>query len=238
MHSFFTRAAVISSSRSPLFQYVKNVRRPFTICAFQSCASTDLCNNTSANPKLSIQTIKQNTKMLSLDRKAMEEARLARVAAKRAAESQAPEPRPSKMIKFAEFENEGKISAVDGADAQFAPPCGLEHSKEDLTAVQKEAKNAHSSPHLDYPNGAIKKTWAFGYERKNDIKIEEVLQRRDLNTAVISSFCFDFDWLVSKFDLAATKFIFVLQARNQSEVRYYIRRDEVLIVTAATEAST
>jgi len=41
---------------------------------------------------------------------------------------------------------------------------------------------------LEYPRGAVKKTWAFGYPRENDIKIEEVLQKDKLKVAVLSAF--------------------------------------------------
>lgn len=47
---------------------------------------------------------------------------------------------------------------------------------------------------IQYPDGIIKKTWAFGYDREgDDIKIEEVLQKCDLQLAVLSSFQIDAD---------------------------------------------
>jgi hypothetical protein len=45
---------------------------------------------------------------------------------------------------------------------------------------------------IQYPNGVVKKTWAFGYDRQgDDIKIEEVLQKSDLELAVLSAFQLD-----------------------------------------------
>lgn len=47
---------------------------------------------------------------------------------------------------------------------------------------------------IHYPDGIVKKTWALGYDRKgDDIKIEEVLQKSDLELAVLSSFQIDAD---------------------------------------------
>jgi len=47
--------------------------------------------------------------------------------------------------------------------------------------------------------GKVKKTWAFGHQRTvDDIKLEEVLQRDDLTLAVLSSFQWDVTWLLTK----------------------------------------
>lgn len=78
-----------------------------------------------------------------------------------------------------------------------------------------------ASTGIQYPRGVIKKTWVLGYPRTGtDIKIEEVLQKNTLKTAVISSFVWDFDWLASKLN-PGTSFIIVLQARNAEERAMY-----------------
>jgi hypothetical protein len=70
---------------------------------------------------------------------------------------------------------------------------------------------------LLYPQGVVKKTWAFGHERNGkDIKLEEVLESQTLKTAVISAFQWDTDWLFSKINVQQTKCIFVMQAKEQS----------------------
>lgn len=68
----------------------------------------------------------------------------------------------------------------------------------------------------------MKKTWAFGYAREDDIKIEEVLQTNDLELAVLSSFQLDADWVMSKINISKTKLIWVLQAKTEAEVRVTI----------------
>ncbi|KAE9374473.1 phospholipase D/nuclease [Stipitochalara longipes BDJ] len=72
---------------------------------------------------------------------------------------------------------------------------------------------------LQYPDGIVKKTWAFGYDRNgDDIKIEEVLQKNDLEVAVLSSFQVDADWVISKLD-EKTKVVWVLQAKDNAQKR-------------------
>lgn len=74
-------------------------------------------------------------------------------------------------------------------------------------------------PGLHFPDGVVKKTWAQGYPRDNDIKIEEVLQKNDLEMAVLSAFQWDADWILGKLDMVKTRLICVMQAKTEEEVR-------------------
>ncbi|KAI9810981.1 MAG: hypothetical protein M1827_005712 [Pycnora praestabilis] len=86
-------------------------------------------------------------------------------------------------------------------------------------------------PSLEYPKGATKKTWAFGQPRDEDIKIEEVLRRRDLDIAVLSSFQWDVEWLLQKLDIPRTKLILVMQAKDEeTKIQYHFLR---LVVPSA-----
>ena len=105
---------------------------------------------------------------LGIDRKKMEQERLAR---KRKVSISPPPPR--KILK-----------ASPGVSIQ-APDLQLDLSKQ-------------LGPSM-FPRGTVKKTWAFGYPRMaDDIKLEEVVQRQDLNLAVLSSFQWDVEWLLAK----------------------------------------
>jgi len=75
-----------------------------------------------------------------------------------------------------------------------------------------------SSSVLQYPAGTLKRTWAYGHPRASDIKIEEVLQKNTLNTAIISSWQWDFDWLMTKFVPGKTKFVFAMEVKDDAEV--------------------
>lgn len=74
------------------------------------------------------------------------------------------------------------------------------------------------APGVQYPHGVVKQTWAFGFPRSGDIKIEEVLQKTDLDLAVLSSFQWDQEWILSKLNMARTKLILVAQAVRGDEV--------------------
>ncbi len=132
---------------------------------------------------------------LGLDRQAMEQERLAR---KRKASISPPPPRKAM--------NESVSSKT-------------------LPSNAKRIQTVHpsTSPGPVYVDGAAKKTWAFGYERKDDIKIEEVLQRNHLSLAVLSSFQWDVEWLLDKLNIVTTQLYFVMQAKDDATKRQYER---------------
>jgi hypothetical protein len=124
--------------------------------------------------------------MLSLDRKKMEEERLARLASKR--------------------KRDGSISP---------PPM-----KRERRDVEKESPASNGTKaSLQFPEGVIKRTWSTYHPRDNDIKIEEVLQKDILKTAVFSSYLWDSDWLFTKISPAQTKMIFIKGADSEATMR-------------------
>ncbi|KAJ9638859.1 hypothetical protein H2199_006719 [Coniosporium tulheliwenetii] len=141
------------------------------------------------------------TPLNSLDRRAMEEERLARAAArmKRRA-SISPPP----------MQREPKRQHIEVIDLDAESPPKIQKT------TTHNGDNKPRSP-LQYPRGVVKKTWAFGHERSNDIKIEEVLQRADLKLAVLSAFQWDMDWLFRKIDIKITNVILVMQAKEKAD---------------------
>lgn len=119
-----------------------------------------------------------NVGFLGIDRKKMEQERLAR---KREASVSPPPAR--------------KIQKTDGtlvSHTQAAQP--IVNTKPRPSAIANMSKGK-----LMFPRGVVKKTWAFGHPRTaDDIKIEEVLQSNDLSLAVLSSFQWDVAWLLAK----------------------------------------
>ncbi|KAG9633244.1 phospholipase D/nuclease, partial [Aureobasidium melanogenum] len=83
----------------------------------------------------------------------------------------------------------------------------------------KEQSDASSS--LQYPRGTVRKTWAFGHARANDIKIEEVLEKSTLRTALLSAFQWETNWIMAKLNLQQTKVIMVMQADNEAVKQHY-----------------
>lgn len=148
--------------------------------------------------------------ILGMDRKQQEEERLARLKRKR----EQPVPPPS--IKR-------DLQAASSLGAGSADHTGETKAKKTGAA---ETKILDSSPSthaltLQYPEGVVKKTWAFGFDRANDIKLDEVLQASQLEAAVLSSFQWEWNWLVPKLDTHKTKFVFVLQAKEEDMKKHY-----------------
>ncbi|KAL8759091.1 MAG: hypothetical protein Q9184_003732 [Pyrenodesmia sp. 2 TL-2023] len=139
-----------------------------------------------------------STGLLGLDRKAMEQERLAR---KRKASISPPPMR--KVARHAE-----PASPMPVTD----------------TTTGYHSGSSAGQTHLAFPNGAVKKTWAFGYPRQgDDIKLEEVLQKKDLNLAVLSSFQWDVEWLLRKINTTSTQVVFVMQAESEDTKAQYRR---------------
>ena len=138
--------------------------------------------------------------ILGLDRATMERERLAR-AKKRKASISPPAPASKRMN-------------TSGTGAQKRSP----------VISQKSSQKSHDSenvvtdalPNLRFPRGRVLKTWAFGHPRGgDDIKLEEVLRKDDLQLAVLSSFIWDTEWLFRKLDLSRTRVICAMQAKDE-----------------------
>lgn len=128
-----------------------------------------------------------------LDRKAMEEDRLNRLALKR------------KTTHEVETHRATKVQRVESTISTRATKPATAAASNDNGAIQ-------------YPHGVFKKTWVFGQARKNDIKIEEVLQKHDLKVAVLSAFKWDMEWVFSKLDVSKTKLVLVMEAKDEATV--------------------
>ena len=143
-----------------------------------------------------------------LNRKAMEQERLARLAPRTRKKSISPPPlrrndeRPSKIRKL-------DVAGPGHAGEGGRPSTSL--------------SNIDSTTQPQYCDGVVRRTWAFGHPRSNDIKIEEVLQSKTLRIAVLSAFQWDTDWLLTKTDATRTKFILVMQAKEEASQQQYLQ---------------
>ncbi|KAI2642772.1 tyrosyl-DNA phosphodiesterase-domain-containing protein [Xylaria nigripes] len=139
---------------------------------------------------------------LGLDRKKMEEERLARVAKRKAPpDDEIVQQGPQRRVK------------IDGQP----------------NARIHVSATAQSLP-IPYPKGIVRKTWAYGYPRQDDIKIEEIFQKHQLELAILSSFVWDDTWLLSKIDITKTKMICVAFASNEAhkeEMRANVPKDRI-----------
>ena len=161
------------------------------------------------------------TGIFGLDRKRMEQERLARSNQKRQRSISPPplrrdQERPKKgaVREVIDLEADSETSPLRNSTLKlplYNAYRNIFENAQGKTALVQPDKFAS----LRYPKGAVKKTWAFGHPRENDIKIEEVLQKDKLKVAVLSAFDWDIDWVLSKLNTQTTKMIFVMQAKGK-----------------------
>ncbi|KAJ5205467.1 Tyrosyl-DNA phosphodiesterase [Penicillium cf. griseofulvum] len=170
--------------------------------------------------------------LLSMNRKQMEEERLARIA-KRKADDSLPTPPSQASRKLPRTEPLPASPCVAVRNpVQSAPQASTARVRSHTEVCRQFASNASNiniqptcRSVAQWPLGAVKKTHITGFPRSgNEITIEEVIQRDDLELGVFSSFLWDMPWLYSKFNHSSTRILFVMQA-NDEETREQYRRD-------------
>lgn len=161
--------------------------------------------------------------LAGLDRKKMEEERLARLGKRKAVQldddltGSRPVQRPRVGPAIEKSSPPPPISATSSREVgPSANPRAM------VNSASYSSAPATARP-LPFPRGVVKKTWAYGQPRQgDDIKIEEVLQKQQLEMAVLSSFQWDEEWLLSKVDLARTKLILVAFAASEAQVSVFL----------------
>lgn len=88
------------------------------------------------------------------------------------------------------------------------------------TTFESNSKHGRES---EYPRGAIKRTFATGFPRTDDITIDEVLQAESVNIAVISSFMWDSEWLIKKLNPLKVKQVWIMNAKGQDVQQRWVR---------------
>jgi hypothetical protein len=175
-----------------------------------------------------------STVFLGLNRKQMEEERLLRAnkrkkgdeqllvedveSRKRKASTPPPCPRGQDDRQMKLKLSESSLASKDcskSSSSYQSRPGGMISST--FLDHRRGANDALQAAGVQFPHGVVKKTWAYGCPREDDIKIEEVLQKNDLELAVLSSFQVDPDWVVSKLH-PTTRVIWILQAKSKAEV--------------------
>lgn len=193
--------------------------------------------NDEANPPENEQPVKHATtphavsvasagSLLTMNRKQMEEERLARLAKRKADDtSSSPPSQVSRKLPRTE-PLPARHSAALRNPFQSAPQASTARVKSRTEVCRQLASNAPniniqptSRSVAQWPLGAVKKTHITGFPRSgNEITIEEVIQRDDLELGVFSSFLWDMPWLYSKFNNSTTRIIFVMQANDEETV--------------------
>lgn len=148
--------------------------------------------------------------LLGLDRKQMEQERLARIQKRKARESVSPPGQPRAKIYKTQPMTTGTSSI------SHSKRSSLKSSSNESTATVRPT----ARPALQWPQGTVKKTHVANTIRgDNEITIEEVIQRGDLELGVISSFLWDMEWFFTKCDTWRTRFLLIMHAKEQEMVR-------------------
>ncbi|KAL2201350.1 tyrosyl-DNA phosphodiesterase-domain-containing protein [Corynascus similis CBS 632.67] len=181
---------------------------------------------------------------LGLDRKKMEEERLARLGKRKAAQVEDEgqlSTRPAQRLRTTGGEEGASLMQRMLAAPISSPrpelsarPPPSPQSGGDLP-TSKATVRAPSRPStftdLPFPRGVVKRTWVYDQPRQgDDIKIEEVLQKQHLQLAVLSSYQWDEHWMLSKIDIMRTKLILVAFASDEAqknEMRSNVPRDRI-----------
>jgi Tyrosyl-DNA phosphodiesterase len=155
--------------------------------------------------------------LLGLDRKKMEEERLARLAARKRQASGGPNDllQPDGPVKKQRLESHAleKPSAVSPQVARPRKP-----------ATNDFILSPKAGPKMEFPNGAVRLTHSASQSRtegSKDIKFEEVVLKDHLKMAILSSYQWDLDWIFSKINRLSTKLVMALAAKTPEEKRMH-----------------
>lgn len=166
---------------------------------------------------------------LGLDRRRMEEERLSRlsVLAGKTGSSDgllSSQKRKAIDMESSEHDKDGRGKMVKiSHPSTFSTFGGTTSSNPKNIISSTPPKNSFIQPSLtgiQYTQGIIKKTYIQGLLRqKDDIKIEEVLQKDDLEMAILSAFQIETEWIQGKLR-EGTRVVWVLGAKTEWEVSF------------------
>lgn len=72
-----------------------------------------------------------------------------------------------------------------------------------------------------YPQGIIRRTWTRGCTKtSDDITIEEIFEKEHLQLALLSSFQWDDEWLLSKLNVSKTRVLLLAFAASEEQVHF------------------
>ncbi|KAF7174921.1 hypothetical protein CNMCM7691_005389 [Aspergillus felis] len=163
----------------------------------------------------------QPSGLLGLNRKQMEEERLARIAKRKADDVEAIDHRQAKYSRN-ESNQPARQSSSGSVSTEYSSKIGVPQARYESAKSKPDVPNPSRTPAVQFPKGVVKKTYAQYCPRTgDDITIEEVFQSSDLELAVLSSFLWDMEWLFSKLDTKRTRFHLVMQAKDELTKRQY-----------------
>lgn len=149
----------------------------------------------------------------SMNRKQMEEERLARLA-KRKLDDTSASAQPSRKLPKTE-----PVLVSRAASQSTAPKPRSEVCRQLASNAPGIDIHPTSRSVPQWPLGAVKKTHIAGFPRTgNEITLEEVIQRDDLDLGVFSSFLWDLEWFFTKINTQSSRILLIMQANDQETV--------------------
>ena len=110
-----------------------------------------------------------------------------------------------------------------------ASPTTSSHLVQTTSRASEPVKRQKSGGDPIFLDGVVRKTFALGYSRDADaITLEYILDRDDLQLAVLSSFQWDIPWLFAKLDISKTLITLVMQAKDEAKKEQYRRETSYL----------
>ena len=174
----------------------------------------DLTGGDDGPPKRQAETMPNS--FLGIDRKQMEKERLAR-------KRKAPISPPAML-----HSKKKQVSNAAHESTGYANAKPVVHSGTFLGSRNHGRNPSLNKAGPQFFGGEIRRTAARGHERSRDISIEEVLQRDDLSLAVLSSFQWDIDWLITKLDTPNLRMTLIMQAKEESTRQQYLRETSTM----------
>ncbi|KAM3523849.1 hypothetical protein MY4038_008002 [Beauveria bassiana] len=88
----------------------------------------------------------------------------------------------------------------------------------DMKRLTSQRSERAESSQPRYLQGTVRRTWTRGYPKtSDDITVEEILQKDDLQLALLSSFQWDEEWLLSKLNASKTRILLLAFAASEEQ---------------------
>ncbi|EWC45129.1 hypothetical protein DRE_06268 [Drechslerella stenobrocha 248] len=163
----------------------------------------------------------QLSSMLNLNRAQMERDRLARARLKRKTSDDSYLPL-SKHIRTLATQSL-IVKKEEPSDPSEIPSTSRRGPFMTLRDLQ-ERVSSYIPRHSQYLDGVVKKTYVEGRDRtSDDITLEEVFQKDTLQTAVLSAYVWEFNWVLQKLNVGECDLVLVLHAKEDDMVDHYRR---------------